>query len=543
MATINPESVNPDNALTESFPYILRIDPLEKSFYTSLAFSVLFKLACVSKQMKKEVIHKLREYLAYELKPPNIEKELNIPESLSEGIRNFPEILYLIESQSLPLRDIEASLKQNASSISAAFQVILASIFARSHKIPEAEDILNGKKVLCQNTYYFENFAKSLALRLVIHVPGENVIEKMDDKVADRVNVELFVVNKQSSEFAVMRHRKEIELISTLNSSLVNDLPFVFIRKKTFAPVGVGNYEGHANSDGFKLPGQQGLPPNLPGQGLPPNLPAQGFGNPGMPGPPPGLPPTLPGQVVGLPGMPGPSPGLPPTLPGQGYGNPGMPGPSYTPGTQYNNSLPNFPSVPQVNTPVPNLPNAPGPNPYHSQVPQNNPMQDFNSYQNPKPSNPLPKTAYIGDESQLEQESMFINSLIPLLISNSTMLTKSEFRSLKKILKNLRSQNKSLMTEGIRSIKEISEGYCKKDHDPTNFVIFRSCGKRHCKMCLNDGDDRVICDCRKEISGEDLSYILGRSIKCIICKRNIDDPSQKVGTTHFMHRDCYMKLS
>lgn len=490
MVTIYPESAMPDGNLSNAFPYLLKIDPLEKSFYTALGFSVLYRLACVSSVMKKEVNARIKLYLNYELSKPNINVDLKIAPEVKQGVDFFPQILEAVLNPSSSLQDIEGMLKANAQYICSAFQVILAAIFAKSSKIQEAQDILDGKKVLFQNKYYFENFAKSLALRIVIHAHDEPEIISIDDNNADRVNIELYVLSKQTCEFCIMRHAKEIELIRSNDNSGVNDMPFIFIRKPKHIPIGNSGLNQVATPPNYNNP-----PPNLPG-------------NYNNYSPPPVLPSNLPQSPAYS--------NLPPT---------NIPQPPV-----YSNSMPtNIPQPPVYSSPAP------------AYIPQVQPT--LPSYPN-EPQSYIPHVvASTSAGSSLKADSNFIDLMLPIILKGSVYFTKTEARSLKKIIKSLRSKDKSKITESVKSLKESSEIYCKKNHDPSNFVIFKTCKKRHCMSCLREADDsKIICDCKREISGNDIDFLLGKTAKCIMCGLSIDDLSQKVGQTHFMHRDCALRL-
>jgi hypothetical protein len=88
---------------------------------------------------------------------------------------------------------------------------------------------------------------------------------------------------------------------------------------------------------------------------------------------------------------------------------------------------------------------------------------------------------------------------------------------------------------------EIRKNSCENNHDATQFVVLKSCGKRHCRECLKEKlEATLICNCPKQVSDEDKRFILGKEvfIICPICGERIEENDKMNLGRAFVHRAC-----
>jgi hypothetical protein len=600
--TVHPESPLNDPNLPE-FRFKIAISPPELSFYTALGISVLFRLSTVSKGMQKEVRWKILEYSKFELKKPNIDEDIEIPPHIQENSSRIEELLNMMSDEKMTIAEKDRQFRNKAIIICRAFQKILAAIFAKSNKLEEAKDVLQGKPVSYMNVYYFHNFAVSLSLSIVVRISDDNPIQAIDDTKNDRINIDIYCLNKFTNEYCMLKHFKDIDFIRTGNNSLNNDLPFVMLRKKSHTPITSVNITQSnpqpvpANPNPSAFPGNQVPgPPGYSGHpGLPQGPPGLPQGPPGLPQGPPGLPQGPPGSYnfqglpqgltlsnsvpVGAHGYQGgnqdygysgyppqgpPLPGIPPPLPGAqpGYpsmtGNPSMQGgPPFYPG-QSTGGVPKIPSggppfypgqsvggvnkVPSNGLQMPPIPPAYQPGP---QVPPSGPPipPSFPGSQQPTSPPPINQSPPpLQDQDQLTCELNLTSYLLSLLKESSPFFSKEESKQLKKPLRELKKNNKDKFTKDFKDIYSKLSLSCNSNHHPRDFVIFKQCGKRHCKSCIGSNPGpRVICDCHQEISFEDMGFLLGKLIICGYCKTPIENISQAVIQGEPMHKSCFFK--
>ena len=273
---IYDEERHPDSTYASEYPYILRIEPADASFYAAIGYSLLLQLSRIPANGRKTTLGNLNRYLE-----EGISQQIN-PALNHEAMKMLP-ILKDLKNSEVP--SFKQFLRQSANTICAGFQVILAQIFAKSHKGLEAEGILRREKVIPHNVYYFENFAECLSIRIVRGTPQENPMIYMHERKEDKISISLYVTNIQSAAFAIMIHSREVEFDSTRNPALVTSLPFMIKQKDL-----------EANKNNLKpnlegVPRQPSNPPPNPAEYMPkigstqaPD-PARFVKNPSNPGP------------------------------------------------------------------------------------------------------------------------------------------------------------------------------------------------------------------------------------------------------------------
>ena len=532
IVVIQPDTQINDSSIRSEFPFMARIIPADLSFYTALGYLVLYRLSCVSKNLQKEVRWKILEYSKFELKAPNIDRDIQIPAEIETNSSKIEELLNIVSDDKKTIAEKERNFKAQAIVICRAFQRILAAIFAKSNKIPEAEDILAGKSVSYLNQYYFNNFASSLSLKITIRALDENPIEAIDQTNNDRINVDLYCFDKRTHDYAIIKHRQDIEYICG-NPVNTSEWPFVVVRKKNHVPVSPpvvsAPVVNHKNNPAVPAPASN---PWAAGQG-------HGQGNfvnhfSGNNGPPQGYyaqgPPAFTGQA---------NPPQMPSSPPQFQMPPSPPQYQMPPSPPQYQSPPMPPSPPTPPTP-PNFPGqyAPGPPPVAAST-YKEPSQNYN----PGKTSEKFSEGDLSLPEQLHFEQKLINCLSEIFTSNSPFFTEDESKTIKKNLSKIKDQDKKLLSKEMKNIKECLSKKCKAEHNSSDFVIFKSCRQRHCKSCLADlSDYRIICDCRRDVNFEDLGFLLDKQIYCSYCKDVIEDISQAVFQAEPIHRTCFVNL-
>ena len=527
--TIQSDCQLNDPSIRAEFPFMARIVPADLSFYTALGYSVLYRLSCVSKNLQKEARWKIIEYSKFELKVPNIDRDIKIPKEIEDHSPKIEELLNIVSDDKKTIAEKVRHFKTQAIVICRAFQRILAAIFAKSNKISEAEDILAGKSVSYLNQYYFNNFASSLSLKITIRAPDEAPIEAIDQTQNDRINVDIYCYDKRTHDYAIIKHQQDFDYIcgKPVNT---NDWPFVILRKKSHVPVSppavLPPVVPVPNLNSWQEYGQGNInnynPVNLVPQHVYPN---QG-------------PPIYPGQASPAP------PALPSTPIFQGPPTPPTPptSPPYQSSPHIQGSPPYQGSPHFQGPPMP--PNPPGQHPSSSPAVPKDSSQMYN--QGDSNLGKISKNASNGELSlpdQLNLEQTLINCLSNIFTSSSPLFTESESKTIKKNLNKIRDHDKKLMTKELKNLKESLSNKCRADHECSEFVIFKSCKKRHCKKCLgNSSEINIICDCRNRVAFEDLGFLLEKQISCSYCKNFIEDISQAVFQPDPIHRSCFVNL-
>ena len=207
-----------DETYSSEYPYIMKIEPVEASFYTAIGYSLLMQLSRIPLINRKRALGNLNRYLL-----AGLDQQVN--PSINEQARTLSEIIeYLKTPEILPIKH---SLKQAAEIICVGFQVILAQIFAASNKHDEAAGILRRELVIPANKYYFDNFAECLSVRIFRGSVAESPVVYMHERKEDKINISIYVTSVEAAAFAIMVHSREVEFDSTRNPALVNSLPFM----------------------------------------------------------------------------------------------------------------------------------------------------------------------------------------------------------------------------------------------------------------------------------------------------------------------------
>ncbi|OMJ71993.1 hypothetical protein SteCoe_29669 [Stentor coeruleus] len=447
-ATIEVEKENPDYVLAPEYPFIIPTGTEQKSFYIAIGFAILSQISRITPNNRKQVIGSMRKYSNEGLSNPILKQTK--PE-MESNVREFLRWLDYIEKSEPLSHEFITNLRSIPNVICEAFQVMLSEIFSKSSKVSEANAILQGEIVVPSNKYYFLNFATSLTIRISLFESDGAVAYYVDDKPADRLNINIYVLNTNPKTYAVMKHVKEVQFDSFGSQTYENDLPFIFVRtkKSNFAPISQG--------------------PSFPIVSQGSSVPI-GFQGPSVP--------------IG-------SQGPSVSIGSQGQSVPiGSQGQSVPIGSQ-------GPSVPIGE----------------------------------KSSNPL-------INNNLSPEENLIDLFSGIFSENMLMVTKDTKKSLKKMIKNAITAKPSLNTKNLKDFSNSLDSICKRNHNPENFIIlFKSCGKRHCKACLTD-QKKDSCSCGVQIKGIDSKFLLGLTPKCTICENPINDEDLYEKNNKLFHRRC-----
>lgn len=146
-------------------------------------------------------------------------------------------------------------------------------------------------------------------------------------------------------------------------------------------------------------------------------------------------------------------------------------------------------------------------------------------------SNPL-----INDS--LSPEENLIDLFSKIFSDNMLIVTKENKKFLKKTIKNAVTTKPSLNTENLKKFNERLDLACNCKHSPEDFIIlFKSCGKRHCKTCLINSDN-YLCACGIQIKGLDSKFLLGKSAKCPICDMPVSEEEFFEKNYKTFHKKC-----
>ena len=171
----------------------------------------------------------------------------------------------------------------------------------------------------------------------------------------------------------------------------------------------------------------------------------------------------------------------------------------------------------------------------------NEPIQSKNNSNTP---NPVKFEPISSKTANLTDEEFLTNQLFAILTESHLLTTMNESKQLRELLKKVSNENPNLKGEHYDDFYEMSKIYCKKNHDPSEFVIFKSCKKRHCKKCLQDNESpQKICDCKKILNKDDCLFHFKTHTKkfvvCVWCDLPCDEGTyieKKPGK--FAHKSC-----
>lgn len=196
----------------------------------------------------------------------------------------------------------------------------------------------------------------------------------------------------------------------------------------------------------------------------------------------------------------------------------------------------NFPNAGYSNPTSQNFPNMGYPNPVSQNLPNvgsSNPVK-----QNPENQ----KYASSLNDSNLEE--FMIGKLCEIFLGSNLLTTSKESRQLKSFMKKLKKMNPNLNTEAFKKLREDLSACCKSNHDPSEFVIFKSCKKRHCKQCLKTSNSpMLICDCRCVVDQSDCRFHLSNFITslCVICDQPTEANDKVIQGKNF-HVRCLSQI-
>jgi hypothetical protein len=495
-----------DPLLSQIFPYVSQIYPSEKSFYSVIGYSILAQLGRVPVNDRKRTIGSIKKYLC-EGSKQNFNPALN-----QEGLKLL-EILDKISSNPNTNMNLLLNfLKEKITTITMAFQLILAEIFAQSHKNDEAQGILKGESVIPSNKYYFQNFANSLCIRICLYRLGESSEEVFtDDEANDLLNISIYACSIRPPGYAIVRHLKEAEFDQTGDNRIARSLPIMLTKKPQgpFVPLGMQ------------------APPVYTPSGPPVSLIVQA---------PPGYTPSgvsVPPGVQAPPAYNPPGPSFPPGVQAPPAYNP--PGPSFLPDVQappaYNPPGPSFPPGVQA----PPVYTLQGPPPGY--VPQ----ESLGSYGMGPPKIGDRNISFKQEKLDLSPENNLLDHIFSLFIEYDLLVNHSQAKTFKKLMKSAKKADKSLVTDSFEEFYSKLKPECNKKHDQSEYVIFETCKKRHCKLCLKERSSKeVICDCKSKLSQKDCSFHLklNHIELCALCEQPLTGNTAWTRSGKPVHREC-----
>ena len=411
-----------DPRLKDEFPTINRIEPSEKSFYGAIGYSLLTQLSRVIPNNRNQIKVSIKNL--YEAG-----KEQKVDPSLTDLSHSFINLVEEAADPNTNSFNFAQQLKGRMNEICAGFQIILAHIFTGSHKEKEASGILEGEPVVAENKYYFINFVKSLQIRIVLYEPDEiSEASYIDDKPADRVNINIYALSKKPPTYAVIRHRLELEFDRTRNQRLLSDLPFLFKRETKFSPLSQA---------------PQNRAPAIP----------------------------IPKQFSG-----------------------------FNPANQ---------SSDRVTTASSSM--------------KNDSSMD------------------VDPSSLTDDPEVLIKYFTSILKENFIFTTRREAKEIRKLNKAMKSENRSIYNCTSELNEFVKKYSCPENHDISEFVILKSCGKRHCRVCLkNDQRYPLVCDCRVQVKEDDLKYMLEKTVVvvCVLCDKAIEEGDGIMRGNKLVHKNC-----